>query len=105
MVRAKLQYYYTFKVTSKQGEPLRVECHKWEEETGEHSGTTYIVAPEKLEAWLGKCSCPAYRTCKHVKCVEEALADGKAQEFWKWRWDEKNGWAELKDIQPIEELS
>jgi hypothetical protein len=104
MVRASLQYYYTFKVVSSSGEPLKVEAHKWEEETGDHSGTTYTVEPEKLEAWLGQCSCPAYRKCKHIKCVEEVLQDGRIYELWKWRWNEKHGWSELKDIQPIEEL-
>lgn len=102
MVRAKLQYYYTFKVVSGDGEALKVEAHKWEEETGDHSGTTYIVRPDN--SWMG-CSCPATRTCKHWNCVQEAVKDGKINELWKWRWDEKQGWTELKDIQPLEELA
>lgn len=104
MVRAKLLYYYTFKAvevkTPNEGTIAIVECHKWEEATGEHVDI-YKVRPGI--DWMG-CSCPAYRRCKHQNCVDEAIADGRIQELWKWRWDEKAGWTELKDIQPIEEL-
>jgi hypothetical protein len=98
---AALKYYYTFKVApTVDGTALVVECHKWEEATGEHV-ETYRVKPG--QQYMG-CTCPAYRTCKHQKCVDEALEDGKIGELWKWRWDEKNKWTELKDIQPIEEM-
>lgn len=103
MVRAKLQYYYTFKIISApDAEQLVVEVHKWEEETGAHSGTTYKTKP--FLVWMA-CSCPATRKCKHLKCAEEAVETGKAQEFWKWRWDEKNGWRELDDIPPVEDMN
>lgn len=102
MVRAKLQYYYTFKIVSGEGEPLKVEAHKWEEETGDHSGDTYIVRPDG--ASFISCSCPAFKECKHLRCVKEAIQDGKAQEFWNWRWDEKNGWKKVDDIPSIEEI-
>lgn len=103
MVRAKLQYYYTFKVVSGMlpGEELVVECHKWEEETGDHAGDIYKVRPDG--STFVSCSCPAYRECKHLKCVKEARADGKIDELWKWRWDENQGWKELDDLKPIEE--
>jgi len=102
MVRAKLQYYYTFKVANDGSETgqVIVECHKWEELSGEHADT-YRVKPGV--EWMG-CSCPAYRHCKHQKCVQETIETGKFRELWKWRWDEKHGWQELKDITPIEEM-
>lgn len=99
MVRAKLQYYYTFKIAGEN--PLIVEAHKWEEETGDHSGTTYKINPNN--DWQG-CDCPAWRKCKHQRCVQEAIESGKIASLWKWRWDEKKGWTELKDIVPMEDL-
>lgn len=101
VVYAKMQYFYTFKVVSQDGEPFKVDCMKWEEATGEGPVEIYHVKPE--HQWMA-CSCPAYRKCKHQKCVEELLEDGKIQELWKWRWDEKKGWQPLDDIQPIEEF-
>lgn len=94
MVRAKLQYYYTFKAVGD-----IIQCHKWEEATGEHADM-YKVTPNT--DWHG-CTCAAWKKCKHQRCVEEAILDGKIRELWRWRWDEKQGWTELKDIQPIEE--
>jgi hypothetical protein len=96
MVRASLQYYYTFK---KVGDI--VECHKWEEGTGDPVGITYKIKPGQI--YMG-CDCPAWRKCKHQTCVEEAIESGKINELWKWKWSEKKGWQELNDIQPLEEM-
>jgi hypothetical protein len=102
MVRAKLQVYYTFKLIPAVAEkPAVVECHKWEEATGDHV-EKYVVRPG--QNYMG-CSCPAYRRCKHQNCVQEAYDTGKIDELWKWRWDEKQKWQPLSDIQPIEELT
>lgn len=95
VVRAKLQYYYTFKAVGD-----IIQCHKWEEATGEHADM-YKVTPNT--DWHG-CTCAAWKKCKHQRCVEEAILDGRIRELWRWRWDEKQGWTELKDIQPIQEL-
>lgn len=100
MVKAKLNYYYTFKVVSKPREELRVEAHKWDEMGGHEE--TYIVRPSGCS--FIACTCPAYKECKHLKCVKEACVDGKIDHLWEWKWDEKNGWARLDDIQPFEEL-
>lgn len=94
MVRAKLQYYYTFKPKVIDGELKVVECHKWEEATGEHAEMYRVQVGVE---WRG-CSCPAYRACKHQKCVRELIESGRIQEPWKWRWDEKAGWQEMDDI-------
>lgn len=104
MVRAKLQYYYTFKPqevqTPNEGVISIVECHKWEEATGEHVDT-YKIRPGV--DWMG-CSCPAYRRCKHQNCVQELIDSGRIQNAWEWRWDEKRGWQPLGDIKTFEEL-
>jgi hypothetical protein len=101
MVRARLQYYYTFKIASGDDEALKVECHKWEEETGDHSGTIYTVKPGVV--YMG-CSCPAYRKCKHQTCVQEAIDTGKIGELHKWKWSEKRGWERVEDIPELEEI-
>ena len=98
----KVKFYYTFKVVDEpndSGESIRVECHKWEA-TGEHL-LVYKVRPNT--EWQG-CSCPAWRTCKHQKCVAEMLESGKIQEPHKWRWDEVNGWQQLSDIPDVSEV-
>lgn len=101
MVRAKLQYYYTFKVISSASDELRVEAHKWDEMGGHEE--TYVVRPTGCT--FVACTCPAYRECKHLKCVKDTLVDGKIDELWKWRWDEKQGWTKLGDIPSVEDMS
>lgn len=96
----KVKFYYTFKPVIEDGELKKVEAHKWEA-SGEHTGIIYKVDPGSN--WHA-CSCPAWRQCKHMTCVEELIASGRIQHSWKWRWDEVNGWQELDDIQPIGEI-
>lgn len=94
--------YYTFKVVSEVGQPLRVAAHKWDENVSDELPvTTYYVMPEG--SGLSKCSCPAYRECKHFKKVLEAMSDGKIDELWFWLWHEKTGWKKLDDIKPVDE--
>lgn len=96
------KFYYTFKrvLPAEAGMLEKVECHKWEA-SGEHTGVVYKVIPGT--SWQG-CDCPAWRECKHQKCVQEAFDSGKIDELWKWRWDEKGGWQMLDDIPSIEEV-
>jgi hypothetical protein len=103
VVRAKLDVYYTFKIVSGAGEQLKVHCLKWEE-FSDVPLTTYTILPENHSP-TGGCDCPAWTSqCKHRRCVDEALKDGKAQEFHKWRWYEKGGWVETQDISSIEDM-
>lgn len=102
MVRAKLDVYYTFKVMSEPSVSVHspaflVHCYKWEE-FGDMPLETYKVSPNNRSA-VGGCSCPAWTAnCKHRKCVEEAIKDGKAYEFHKWRWAERGGWEQNTDF-------
>lgn len=92
--------YYTFRKV-KDG-PLTVEAKKWDDMVSEDVPIeTYIVRPEG--AGLSRCSCPAYRECKHYKCVVEAMADNKINELWAWKWTEHQGWIKLDDITPIQD--
>jgi hypothetical protein len=94
VVRAKLENYYTFKIVGR--EPLMVDCVKWDE-MGEPL-ETYHINPNSFEARTS-CSCPAYTwQCKHRKCVEQAMREGRMEELWKWKWDPKGGWQELDDM-------
>lgn len=97
----KVTYYYTFKVSElkEDGGLKTVECTKWEE-LGEPVGV-YKVKPGH---YFQGCDCPAYRQCKHQKCVDEAIETGKIEALWEWRWDEVNGWTRLNDINTVEEL-
>jgi len=101
MVRAKLPIYYTFRVVEQ--EPLKVECKKWEEGS-DLPMETYKIEPDNPSIH-GGCSCPAWtNNCKHMKCVKEARQDGKINELYHWKWDEKAGWTRIDDIRSIEEF-
>jgi hypothetical protein len=108
MVRAALPHYYTFKITSPEGETLRAECAKWEE-GGDIPVEVYKI-DTNYRSPMGGCSCPAWTSeCKHRRALDEAVADGKAREFWKWIFVEKKtkGKSNLvpepvDDINPIE---
>lgn len=92
--------YYTFRKVK--DAPLTVEALKWDDNVSDELPVaTYIVRPEG--GGLSKCSCPAYRECKHFKCVTEAMSDGKIDEFWHWIWHEKKGWERVEDIRTIDE--
>jgi hypothetical protein len=94
--------YYTFRLL--QLEPLMVQAMKWDSMVSEEVPLdTYLVKPDNA-GYFGACSCPAYRECKHYKCVQEAKTDGKLDELWKWIWTEKNGWLPVDDIPTVEEL-
>lgn len=102
MVRQKLDVYYTFKVTGQ--DPLRIDCYKWTE-FDDVPTDTYKIMPHN-KGPLGGCSCPAWTSnCKHMKCVDEAIADGKINELWKWRWSEREGWQLQQDGLTEEEMA
>lgn len=93
--------YYTFRKVV--DEPLVVEARKWDDMVSEEEPIeTYRVLPNGNA--LSRCSCPAYRECKHFRCVHELIATGRLDNAWEWMWHEKNGWTKLDDIKPIEEL-
>lgn len=101
MVRAKLSVYYTFRVMEES--PLKVECKKWEE-GADVPMETYVVHPGDACVVSG-CSCPAWTNqCKHRRCVDEARRDGKINELYHWKWDEKGGWTRVDDINSIEDM-
>lgn len=109
MIKTKRDFYYTFRIVSAEDERLRVACSKWEE-FGNEPIETYHVTPDGRG--LGACTCPAWSLCKHSKAVGEALLNGQAQEFWKWKYVE--GKVEghvvliaipVDDIKTIEELT
>lgn len=87
--------YYTFQLM--QVNPWRIiRVNKWAE--GDQEPTQWYEVFPDGRAGAGQCSCPAYRVCKHIRCVEEAWRTGKNTELWKWRWTEKGGWEENHDI-------
>lgn len=101
MVKAKLGFYYTFRLVATEPQIL-VHALKWEE-MAEVPAETYKVKPNDHSP-MGGCSCPAWtNNCKHMKCVREAITSGKINELYKWQWTEKGGWQELTDIKPIDE--
>lgn len=102
MVRAREQYYYTFRLVTES--PVKVECMKWGE-FDDVPTATYTIHPDNASP-TGGCSCPAWtNNCKHMKCVREALADGKINELFHWKWDEKRTWTRVDDIRSIEEFT
>lgn len=93
--------YYTFRKV--RDIPLLVEAMKWDDNVSDEIPVeTYKVKPE--DQGMFKCSCPAYRECKHYKCVHEAIQDGKIDELWSWMWSERGGWQRVDDIKTVEEL-
>lgn len=93
---------YTFRKVK--DAPLTVEAVKWDEMVSDEVPVEiYTVRPEN--AGYFRCSCPAYRECKHVRVVLEAMEDGKIDELWSWTWSEKLQWTKVGDIRTIEELN
>ena len=102
-------HYYTFKVLTPQVEPtsmdFQVECTKWDEFNEDIPEESYKISPANRTA-VGGCSCPAWKwDCKHVKCVNEAIADGKIHSLWQWKWTEKKGWEPLDDFDPSQAMT
>lgn len=100
----KAHIYYTFKVLTptldRSDAGFTVACMKWDEMEGsdELPVETYKIAPNNRTV-VGGCSCPAWKwDCKHVRCVNEAIADGKLGELHRWRWGEKTGWVQMNDL-------
>lgn len=92
--------YYTFRKVK--DAPLTVEAKKWDDNVSDELPVeTYVVRPEGIG--LSKCSCPAYRECKHYKCVHEAMQSGFIDMLYEYMWTERRGWQKLDDIRPIYE--
>jgi hypothetical protein len=96
MVASKLPYYYTFQI--QQENPFRiVNVNKWEE-GGDIPSTIYQVFPDGRRG-AGQCSCPAYKVCKHIKCVADLFSDPAKHAFpWQWQWSESEGWKPTGDM-------
>lgn len=91
---AKERYYYTFK--PKNDGSGKWDVLKWDQ-LGDESvpEATYVVDPSAV-AWRGECTCEAWTTCKHIKCVQEKVKAGLEQELPFLKWDMKNGWREIE---------
>ena len=84
-------YYYTFRQTD---DPNKWDALKWDEMNDEVPTITYVVEPF-FGGYRGACSCPAWRQCKHIKCVQFLLQSGRHTEAHMLRWTEKGGWQEI----------
>lgn len=93
-MKKKPGHYYTFRLVS--GNPLKVDCYKWDELLDEVV-ETYHIQPNNTTIH-GGCSCPAWRNdCKHMKCVKEAIELGRLDELHVWSW--KDGvWTEDQEF-------
>lgn len=83
-------YYYTFRPTQ---DPNKWEAVKWDEANDEVPTIVYTVEPF-FGGYRGACSCPAWRQCKHIKCVQSLLQSEKSERAHLLRWTEKRGWQE-----------
>ena len=94
--------YYTFRLL--EGESLTVQCMKWDSMVSEDEPIeTYKIQPDN-PSYFGACDCPAYRKCKHLKCVLEAQEQGFLDNIWEYIWRERSGWEKSDEYRPWDEL-
>jgi len=91
MVKAHLDYYYTFKQLTRS----IYECHKWEE-FADVPSVTYQVFPFGGPGNRGSCGCPAFKRCKHLKALDEILTAGRESQLPGLKWTAENGWEEAE---------
>jgi hypothetical protein len=81
--------YYTFR----QKDANVYECAKWGE-FDDVPSATYEIFP--FAGHSGKCGCPAYKRCKHLKALDEILDAGRTSQLPGLKWSVAGGWQEAE---------